>query len=76
MKTNLRVMWYLTRLHVHDISSALHVDVMQAAEEGLLEYVVYGRVVEDGEQVVHGQDGLTQGLDEEVLTLKGSVAIS
>ena len=56
-------------LRVDDAAVGLEVDVVEASQEGFLQHVVDGRVVEHGQQVVHGQDGLTQGLDEHVFSL-------
>ena len=56
-------------LHVGDAAVGLEVDVVQTSQEGLLEDVLYARVVQHHQQVVHGQYRLAQRLDEHVFPL-------
>jgi hypothetical protein len=60
----------LRALHVHDVTVGLEVDMVQTAKERLLQHIVDAGVVQHGQKVVHGQDRLTQRLDEHVFSLK------
>ncbi len=52
-----------------EAAGRVEVDPEQEAQEGPLQVVVDRRVVEDGDQVVHAEDGLAHGLDKPVLSL-------
>ena len=63
-------MWQVPSTTLHSTARSFHVDPEKVAQEGLLQVVVYLVVVDDPQQFIHTQNGLTHRLDETVLTLQ------